>query len=440
MTRAAGRAPGRGMLLDEISTRIGAVLDPRQAAEHFMDVAVPRFADSAALYVLEGLLRDEAYPGARDGSVAARRLALRLGKGRADRPEWAAAFPAGEIVVYHPGHPAGRCMSSRAPVTYTAAELGRDQRERVAAVLDPVAQALIERSSFLAAPLVARGTVLGFISFGRDPDRTRFGGRDRALAADLAGRVAVCVDNARLFSREQRTARAFQRNLAPFSPSVPPGLEVAHRYLPVSAQPVGGDWYDVIPLSATRVALVIGDAMGHGPAAAGAMGQLRAAVRALAGFDLPPDEVLRRLDRLAEDMDAIQCATCLYATVDLDTRRCALSRAGHPPPILVRPGGPATLLEPPAGLALGVGDPGFARGFTTTEVTLPPGGILAFYTDGLVESREEDIDLGIAALRAVLATPRDTLEAACDAVIAALPVRYDDVALLLTRVAPPATS
>ena len=89
-------------------------------------------------------------------------------------------------------------------------------------------------------------------------------------------------------------------------------------------------------------------------------------MRALAGFDLPPDQVLRRLDRLAEDLHSIQCATCLYATVDLTTRTCALARAGHPPPILVSPGGTASVLDLPSGLALGLGDPSFYRAFSTT--------------------------------------------------------------------------
>jgi serine phosphatase RsbU (regulator of sigma subunit) len=164
------------------------------------------------------------------------------------------------------------------------------------------------------------------------------------------------------------------------------------------------------------------------------MSQLRAAVRVLAGFDLPPDEVLRRLDRLAEHLDAIQCATCLYATIDLSTRICALSRAGHPPPILVYPDGTASVLDLPSGLALGIGDPDHSQAFATTEVTIPAGGTLALYTDGLVESREQDIDTGIATLVDHLRSPGPTLDATCATIIGALPTQYDDVALLLARI------
>jgi hypothetical protein len=430
----ADAAAQRLALLNELSTRVGATLDPRQAAEEFMDVAVPRFADSSGLYVVEGLLRDEVYPDhAADGSVRVRRLALSIGTRRTDEHAWRAAFPANEIVVYGARHPANRCMVSDTPILYSVADLEIKDLNKITRVLGQPAVNVLERSSFLTAPLKARGMVLGFISFTRNADRPSFDDHDRTLAEGLATRAAICIDNARLYSRERRTAQALQQNLAPRTLTVPPGLEVAHRYLPASAMTVGGDWYDVISLSETRIALVIGDAMGHGAVAAGAMGQLRAAVRALAGFDLPPDQVLRRLDQMAEDLDSIQCATCLYAIIDLDTRTCALSRAGHPPPILVQPDGTASVLDLPSGLALGLGDPAFSRAFTTTEVTIPVGSTLALYTDGLVESREQDIDTGIATLQNALGSPRGTLESTCETIINALPKQYDDVALLLTR-------
>ncbi|GAA1504259.1 hypothetical protein GCM10009677_40520 [Sphaerisporangium rubeum] len=431
----AGPGAERLALLHELSTRAGATLDPLRVAEDAVSVAVPRFADSAGLYVAEGLLRDETYPDHADGSLALRRLALRLTPRELQVTGWPTAFPSGEIVRYYARHPAHRCMATGRPVVYTVEELDPAEAGRIAGVLGGARPGLLDETTFLAVPLTARGMVLGFLSFIRGPGRPRFAGDDIKLAEDVAGRVAVCLDNARLYSRERRTARALQQNLAPQSFHVPPGLEVAHRYLPVSAMTVGGDWYDVISLSDTRVALVVGDAMGHGAVAAGAMTQLRASVRTLAGFDLPPDEVLRRLDLMAGDLDAIQCATCLYAVIDLPARTCALSRAGHPPPILVHPDGTATVLDLPAGLALGVGDPEHSLVFETTHVTVPAGATLALYTDGLVESREQDIDTGIATLRDHLRSPGPTLDATCAAVIDALPVQYDDVALLLARVA-----
>ncbi|MFC6083906.1 SpoIIE family protein phosphatase [Sphaerisporangium aureirubrum] len=422
-------------LLHELSSRVSSTLDPLRVAEDAVDVAVPRFADSAGLYIAEGLLRDEAYPDHdADGSLALRRLALRLTRRRTDDHDWSGAFPAGEIVRYYARHPAHRCMATGRPVIYTVAELEPIEIDKIASVLGGTGPAPLDEITFLAVPLTARGMVLGFISFIRGPGRPRYTGDDVKLAEDLAARAAICIDNARLYSRERRTAQSLQQNLAPSNLTVPPGLEVAHRYLPVSAMTVGGDWYDVIPLSETRMALVMGDAMGHGAAAAGAMSQLRASVRTLAGFDLPPDEVLRRLDLMAGDMDAIQCATCLYATIDLSTRICALSRAGHPPPILVYPDGTASVLDLPTGLALGVGDPDHSQTYATTEVTIPAGATLALYTDGLVESREQDIDTGIAALVDHLRSPGPTLDATCATIIDALPTQYDDVALLLARI------
>ncbi|MGW4640550.1 SpoIIE family protein phosphatase [Sphaerisporangium sp. NPDC004334] len=431
---ADASARERLALLDELSTHMSATLDPRQAAEDFTAFAVPRVADTATLYVIEGLLRDEEHPErAPDGSMRVRRLALKLGARQTDEVKWHAAFPVDEVVGYSARHPASRCMTANAPVFSSAAELEIDYLDRIIGVLGEPALRYLEMSSFLTVPLTARGMVLGFIALSRFPDRSRFDEHDKALAEDLAVRAAISIDNARLYTRERRTAQALQDNLAPRTLTAPPGLEVAHRYLPASAMRAGGDWYDVIPLSDTRIALVVGDAMGHGAVAAGAMGQLRAAVRALAGTDQPPDAVLRRLDHMAEDMDAIQCATCLYAIVDLATHTCSLSCAGHPPPILVSPDGTASVLDLPAGLALGLGDPAFARAFTTTEVPMPPGSTLALYTDGLVESREQDIDTGIATLRRALASPGPTLESTCESIIAALPRQYDDVALLLTR-------
>ncbi|MFB9247035.1 SpoIIE family protein phosphatase [Sphaerisporangium melleum] len=429
----------RVALLNALSVHIGAPLDPRQAAAGFVDVAVPRLADTANLYVVEGLLRDEARPRlAVDGSVRVRRLALKLGTRQTDERLWLDAFPLDEVVTYPAWHPATRCMTGNAPIRCTAPELRVEDLDRVVAVLGEPAARFLEMSSFLTVPLTARGIVVGFIGLTRFPDRPPFDEHDKALAEDLALRAAMSIDNARLYTRLNRTMQALQQNLAP-PPTLtgPPGLDVAHCYHPASEERVGGDWYDVISLSETRIALVIGDAIGHGPAAAGAMVQLRAAVRALADNDHPPDQVLRRLDRMAEDMDSIQCATCLYAVVDLATHTCALACAGHPPPILAGPGGDASVIDLPPGLALGLGDAAFPRDFTTVEISLPPGSTLAFYTDGLVESREQDIDRGIATLRDALAAPRDTLEATCEAIMTALPRRDDDVALLLTRTTPP---
>jgi anti-sigma regulatory factor (Ser/Thr protein kinase) len=221
-------------------------------------------------------------------------------------------------------------------------------------------------------------------------------------------------------------------------------VEVASRYLPASTQlGVGGDWFDVIPLSGARVALVVGDVVGHGIHASATMGRLRTAVRTLADVDLPPDELLTRLDdlvsRLPADADADDSddaendvgATCLYAVYDPVSRRCSLARAGHPPPALVTPDGAVSFLDLPAGPPLGLG----GLPFESTEIELPAGSILALYTDGLIESRGDDIDLGFERLRHALTHRAPSLETTCDNVLqAVLPGRpADDVALLIAR-------
>jgi anti-sigma regulatory factor (Ser/Thr protein kinase) len=195
---------------------------------------------------------------------------------------------------------------------------------------------------------------------------------------------------------------------------------------------VGGDWYDVIPLPGCRSALVVGDVMGHGTRAAATMGQLRTAARTLASLDLPPDEVLFTLNRMSQDLDPTQIATCVYAVYDPVTRGCALASAGHVPPVLIHPDRSTEIVDLPPGLPLGIGsDPPETR-----VLTLPAGSVLALYTDGLVESRQRDIDAGIMALRRLLAGPAVGLEDMCDLTISSQRPGHerDDIALLLARV------
>jgi serine phosphatase RsbU (regulator of sigma subunit) len=160
------------------------------------------------------------------------------------------------------------------------------------------------------------------------------------------------------------------------------GLEVAQRYLPVGVSVVGGDWHDIVPLREGRAALIVGDAMGHGPEAAAVMVQLRTAAHTLADLGLPPGQMLTRLDRIAGGMATTPFATCIGMVIDPAGSSCVAARAGHLPPVLVLPGGETRVLDLPPGLPLGVG----AGSFTATQVSLPPGATIALYTDGLVES------------------------------------------------------
>jgi serine phosphatase RsbU (regulator of sigma subunit) len=201
---------------------------------------------------------------------------------------------------------------------------------------------------------------------------------------------------------------------------------------------VGGDWYDIVPLPAGQAALIVGDAMGHGPEAAAVMVQLRTAAHTLADLELPPQEVLRRLDRMAAGMATAPFATCVCAVLDPATHSCLIAQAGHLPPLVHQAGAGTEILDLPAGLPLGLG----AESFESTRVSLPPGATLALYTDGLVESRTRPLDEGTAALRALLADtlaqPRSALAATCARVAGELGRDgEDDTTLVLARIRPP---
>jgi ABC-type multidrug transport system ATPase subunit/anti-sigma regulatory factor (Ser/Thr protein kinase) len=236
-----------------------------------------------------------------------------------------------------------------------------------------------------------------------------------------------------------------QQSLLPHGLPEQDALDVGYRYLPAEAG-VGGDWFDVIPLPGARVALVVGDIVGHGMHAAATMGRLRTAVHNFSMLDLPPDDLLAHLDDLVARIDKdeatadggapITGATCLYAIYDPISRVCQLARAGHLPPALVRPDGTAEFLDVPAGPPLGLG----GLPFEAVEHRLPEGSRLVLYTDGLVEDRNRDIDVGLDMLRDALTGPDRTPEQTCDAVLdALLPANpQDDVALLIagTRALP----
>ncbi len=417
-------------LLSEAAARIGSTLDLTQTAREAVDVAVPGFAEAAVIYMPERLLAGGEFDSYQARHVAVvRRLAARLAGQPADLTE--GLLRSGEVLVLAEGTPCFRAMAVSSPVLYdqldadTAERLGRRPGGR---------EITASYTSFLAMPLVARGSVVGCAAFGRTPASTPFGPDDVALAAELASRAAVCIDNARLYDRERRTALALQSSLLPGRPQVPAGLEVAHRYLSVGASMVGGDWHDMIPLPGGRAALIVGDAMGHGPEAAAVMVQLRTAAHILADLGLPPEQVLHRLDRMAAGL-AAPFATCIYTVIDPAGSSCVVAQAGHLPPVLALPGRQPRLLDLPPGLPLGL----VARSFQASQISLPPGGTLALYTDGLVESRTRSLGDGMAALcdalGSALARPGSTLDDACQTVTETMREHgEDDITLVLARI------
>ncbi|GGV34846.1 hypothetical protein GCM10010182_68480 [Actinomadura cremea] len=419
-------------LLNEAGRRIGSTLDLTLTARETVAVTVPRFADAGAVYVLERRLADDDTPphGARDdGSVVVRRLAVAFADD--DPGHWAAAFPTGEVVVYPPASPYARCVATGRTIEFG----GEDALDTIARRTGRVVDGVLDHVSLLAVPLTARGLPLGYAVFSRKRGRAPFGPADAALAAELAARAATGIDNACLYRREHRTATALQAGLLPTRVTVPPGLRIAHRYRPARAA-VGGDWYDVVPLPDERVAIVIGDSVGHGVTAAAAMGQLRVAAHTLVSCELPPAEVLARLDAIAQDLDAAQFATCLCVVCDPATLRCELACAGHPPPLLALPDGTARHFAVADGLPLGVADPAHPAEYEQVSAVLPPDGVLAFYTDGLVESRLRNIEEGIARLASALVASHaagGSLEDTADGVLSLLADQrgQDDIALLL---------
>ncbi|MER6535486.1 SpoIIE family protein phosphatase [Streptomyces sp. 900105755] len=436
------RARERLAVLSEASTRIGTTLEVMRTGQELADLAVARIADYVTVDLAESVAEGEdsvARLGAVNGRVPAFRRAG-VASVHDGAPE--SLFSRGETVSVPAPSPFTDVLVSGAshlePVLSTARGAWlQEDRER----LEKVRR--YGMHSLMIVPIHARGAVLGVAVFVRMGDSVPFETDDLRLAEELVARAALSLDNARRYVRERTAALALQRNLLPGRLVGGAAVEVASRYVPADTEHgVGGDWFDVIPLSGARVALVVGDVVGHGINAAATMGRLRAAVHTLANLDLSPDELLSHLDdtisRLGvEDRDiperaaAESGATCLYAVYDPATRRCTMARAGHPPPVIISPQGGISVPDLPAGLPLGVGP----ASFESVEVDLPEGCLIAFYTDGLVETRDQDIDAGIRRLGTVLARPDRPLDDLCTAAFDTLPPRAleDDATLLLAR-------
>ncbi|WP_370409479.1 SpoIIE family protein phosphatase [Streptomyces fradiae] len=455
LTALTGRAEvarGRLRLLYEAGTRIGTTLDVVRTAEELSEVAVPRFADFVTVELLDPVVRGEEPSGA---FTEMRRTAL--SGVRADTP----LQPVGDLIRFVvPTTPMASALTEGRAVIQ--ADLAAAQGWRAQ---DPegAARALAYGlHSLLTVPLLARGVVLGMANFWRGAETPEpFGEEDLSFAEELAARAALAIDNARRFTREHSMAVALQRSLLPRVLPEQNAMQVAFRYLPATAG-VGGDWFDVIPLPGARIALVVGDVVGHGLHAAATMGRLRTAVANFSTLDLTPDELLSHLDELIDRLgeetepgppgelgagavtgvgtggdggpgEGTAGATCLYAIYDPTSGACTMASAGHPGPALVRPDGSVEFPAVPAGLplGLGLGD----RPFASARLKLEPGSKLVLFTDGLLEGRQRDYDSGLKLLRETLARPDRTPDQTCADVLATLllPVPGDDIALLVAR-------
>jgi hypothetical protein len=291
------------------------------------------------------------------------------------------------------------------------------------------------KQSWAYLPLVVSGQVIGLcvVSFGRP---RRLSDPERALLTTLSGLIAQALERARLFDVEHARAQALQRALLPQRLPDLPAVTAAARYLPAGpGMDVGGDWYDVIPLSADRVALVIGDVMGHGLPEAVIMGRLRTAVQTLSDLELPPDEVLAHLNDVVCGLGDDSFVTCLYAIYDPTAGTCTVARAGHPPLAVVSPDGSVSFAAADGDPPLGVAVPPFG----VTELRVPQDGLVALYTDGLIDSASRDPATGMACLAELLRSHHaEDLDQICESVTAAMlpddQQRADDAALLVARV------
>lgn len=295
------------------------------------------------------------------------------------------------------------------------------------------------RNAWAFLPLTASGRPVGSLILSYDRPRA-FPPAERALLTSLAGLIGQALDRARLYDAKHALAHTLQTGLLPHTLPHVPDLEVAARYRPAGhGMDVGGDFYDLIRPTPSTVIAAIGDVQGHNVNAAALMGQVRTAVHAHATAGIPPSHLLARTNRLLSDLDPGLFTSCLIVHIDLARQRARLASAGHPPPLLRPPGGPAGVLDVPPGLLLGI-EPSSA--YATREIPFPPGALLALYTDGLVETPGADMEA--ATLDVALHLDRSaarSLDDAADALLrhaeAAAPLT-DDIALLLLRATDPA--
>ncbi|OEJ34781.1 SpoIIE family protein phosphatase [Streptomyces subrutilus] len=421
----ATAARGRLALLDRAAARIGTTLDLHVTARELVETAVPGFCDGAVVELVDRAPDD---PEVFDPALPL--VTRRIAAGTVLPPPADELVGGLEYITYPAGSSIHAALRTGRPVSLPVNEEFATRtvvhQERARLLLDS------GLGDILIAPLIARGTVQGITMFGRAAGRPAFTEEDLGLAGELASRAALCLDNARLYGRVRDIALTLQRALLPSATGAGPYVRVAHRYLPAGhATEVGGDWYDVISLPGDRVALVVGDVMGHGVQAAAAMGRLRITAKALARHHAHPGELLTELDACAREA-GIELATCLYLLYDPATGRARVANAGHPPLLVRLPDGTVGTAAQATGVPLGVG--GFP--FATTELDLPEGATLALYTDGLIEARGRDIDAGMEALRDQLRRARGTMEEAADRILANLlpTTPADDTVLVLAQV------
>lgn len=414
--------------LNGATRRINGTLDPAGTVRSLAKVLVPELADAALVHLREPVPANE-----RDRVRPPTALRLHRAEGtRLGRRQ--------TRVAIRPGGALAQALTYEIPVGPVT--LGTPEGDRLRPLLTELYGAravasLARGCALLALPLHGRGAVLGILVLIRRPRPddeapARFDTADTHTAAHLATLAGLAVDTALRFTRESEIAGGLQRSMLPAHLPQPHGVRLASRYLPSESESqVGGDWYDAIPLPGNRVALIVGDVMGHSLTSAAVMGQLRTSAQTLAALDLPPHEVLYHLDEQAQRLGREQhLATCVFVVYDPIANRIVVANAGHMPPALIHPDGVVELLEDiPAGAPIGVG----GVDFSSVELPAPPGSALLLFTDGLVETRRRPLSTGLERLKARLSTAHQhSPEQLCQEALKTLPPgeRGDDIAML----------
>jgi PAS domain S-box-containing protein len=447
-----GSEPGvdRFGLLDRIGERLAGSLELDVTLRQVADTLVPQLADHCFIDLRQG------------EKTLVRRTATHASNWIPPPGTWAGV---GEPIEYPPGHFCFDAMNQQETVLVSDVWEVNYPAPTAASMKASEERGL---TSVIASPLVARGRLLGVMSLALSSLTQRedqhYVPDDRDFVAAIASRVAIAIDNAMLFEEERDTARRFQNSLLPNDLPVLDGLEVAHRYEP--AKPlethgqgiqtqVGGDWYDIIPLSAGRVGIVIGDVEGRGARAAAIMGQLRSALRAFAQDDKAPADILRRLDDWcrtlgpsgADERDDMAAqsplVSCTYMVYDPWSRKLTIANAGHMAPLIVTGSDVGQMDLEHTGVMLGIpkGLPGVPT-YREESRELPAGSTLIFYTDGLVDRRHrmdgaghyEDSEVFDMLRTAIQSVAHEGVEKLADAAENAVPGEIDDdMAIVVVR-------
>nr|WSW69142.1 SpoIIE family protein phosphatase [Streptomyces sp. NBC_00995] len=428
------RREQRESVLAEARDNVGATLDIEATCHALIDTLVPTYADVGVVEVVESLLRGEApQPGPLRADVPLRRAAYKGLPPPVRR--------VGDVRTLVPGTPYQRALSDLRPrLVPLAGELWAD--------VDPEQARAVRAAgshTLLLAPLTLRGAVLGLVSLYRCGDSAPFTEDDIPVAAAVASRAALGIDNARRYVHEYTVVSALRRALLPQRQAEQPAVRTEHLVLP------GRDstcWFATISLPGARTALVIGEVTEHGIHAATALGQLRTVVQALAALDLEPDELIARLydtaAMLVRERDQLPpedplhrrplSASCLYAVYDPFSETCVMASAGHPAPLVVAPDGTASVACVPVGPLLGAEE---REPVAAATVPLREGSLLALYSSVLGEHAEPSSGV----LSEAFAHPDRPLSDLCEAAASALsgsPALQGAVLLLArTRTMPP---